>query len=185
MKKILVLTAGLLLAASTAFAQLGTTTVTSNLKVVVGPEAALTIQTAEADFTSPTNFSNYVSTNPTNFTYFVRTTEGSGTGAVTFRVTTDFSGGTGPSVQHPPTAGDALTYTCGAPTAPAAGSATQCSGSQTVAWATDMPVLSFGFGTHSHKAGDGASIASWTLSNDPLYQVGSYTATVTLTISAT
>jgi len=37
MKKILVLTAGLLLAASTAFAQLGTTTVTSNLKVVVGP----------------------------------------------------------------------------------------------------------------------------------------------------
>jgi hypothetical protein len=45
-------------------------------------------------------------------------------------------------------------------------------------------VATFGAGSSSANAGNSAS-TTWSLTNDPLYKTGSYSATVTYTISAT
>jgi hypothetical protein len=45
-------------------------------------------------------------------------------------------------------------------------------------------VATFGAGASSAVAGNSGSVA-WTLTNDPLYHTGAYSATVTFTISAT
>jgi hypothetical protein len=180
MKKILPLTAALLLATSLAYAQLGTTTVTNNLTVAPVAEAALTIGTSATLLTSSgTNFSDYTGTTP--LTYFIRTTQSGGTGTINLKVTTDFSTGTGgaPSVASPPDPSDTLKYTATVSTpGTAPGSA------QTASTGSTTPVASFGANAHSAKAGNSASVA-WDLSNDPLYPTGSYTATVTFTIAAT
>ena len=113
------MTAGLLLAASTAFAQLGTSPYTTTLNLTVGPEAALTVANNTTLASTGTNFNPY--TGSTALTYFIRTTKTGGTGNITLTVTTDFTGANnGPSLVSPPTAGDALTYT---PTVAAPGTA--------------------------------------------------------------
>ena len=72
-----------------------------------------------------------------------------------------------------------LSYTC-------AGSAagTGCSGSIAASESAGTDVRTFGADAHSADAGDSASV-NWTLLNKPTHKTGSYTATVTLTISAT
>jgi hypothetical protein len=124
-----------------------------------------------------TIFNPYTGT--TNLTYKIRTTQSTGTGNVTLKVTSDFSPANGPSVTTPPSAGDALTYTCTA-TAPATG----CSSATTASTASATSVATFGAGASSANAGNAASTV-WSLTNDPVYHTGSYTATVTYTISAT
>ena len=177
MKKTLLIAAVLLLTASLAHALLGTTAPTGQLSLTVGPEAGLTVVTGTTTLTSAgLNLSPYTGT--TNLTYFVRTTRVGGSGSVVLRVTTDFAGAGGPSVGTPPTAGDALKYTC---TVSAPGTA--CSGTQTSSTAATTPVATFGTDAHSAVAGNSASVA-WALTNDPLYATGSYTATVTYTIAA-
>jgi hypothetical protein len=94
-------------------------------------------------------------------------------------VTTDFSPSGGPSVANPPTAGDALTYSCTVSTP-----GTPCSGTQTASTTSSTPVASFGANARSDRAGNSGSVA-WTLTNDPLYETGSYSAVVTFTVSAT
>jgi len=185
MKKILALGAlALLLPASSALAQtLGTTSPTATVAVNVGPEAGLTIQTAALTLTqNGNNFSDYTGT--TNFTYFIRTTKSGGTGSIVLEVTTDFSsgGGNAPSVASPPTNSDHLYYSCSVPN-PTSGTATPCTGPVNSSTTTATNVASFGADARSAKAGVSSSV-TWSLSNDPLYQTGSYTATVTYTISA-
>ena len=156
------------------FAATGTTT----LQLTVGPEAAIQINTANTPLsTSTTTFANpFIGT--TNFTYKIRTTKVGGTGNVTAQVTSDFTAATnGPSVASPPTAGDALTYTC-----TVANPATACSGTQTASTSASTAVASFG--ADAHATGNAGSVA-WSLTNDPVYPTGSYSATVTFTISAT
>jgi hypothetical protein len=177
MKKTLLAAAALMITASFAHAQLGTTQVTNNVTVNVAAEAALTIGGAATSLTSSgTNFSDYTGSTP--FTYFVRTGASGGSGNINLKVTSDFSPNGGPSIATPPTAGDTLTYSC-----TVSSPATACSGSQTSSTSATTPVASFGANAHSAKAGNSASV-SWILSNDPLYQTGSYQATVTFTISA-
>src|SRR5215470_20202852 len=136
----------LLVTASVAHAQLGTSTGTTTVNVTVAAEAALNITNGTTNLTSTgTNFSNY--TGSTSLTYFIRTTQSTGAGSLTLKVTADFSPSGGPSVGTPPTAGDALSYTC--------------------------------------NVAANAATVSWTLTNDPKYKTGSYSATVTFTISAT
>jgi len=165
-----------LLMAVSAFAQFagsGTTT----LSVTPTAEAAIQINTSSTSLTSAgTTFNNY--TGQTNLTYKIRTTQSSGTGSITLKVTADFSPSGGPSVATPPTAGDALTYTCSV-TSPG----TACSGSQTASTSSATSVATFGAGASSTAAGNTGSV-SWTLTNDPVYKTGSYSATVTFTISA-
>ncbi|MGO8818023.1 MAG: hypothetical protein ACLQVG_25545 [Terriglobia bacterium] len=177
MKKVLVLTAGLLLAASTAFAQLGTTSPSGTLALNVAAEAGLVVNTATTTLTeSGANFQPYTGT--TGLTYFIRTSS-SGTGTIGLRVSTDFGPSGGPSVGTPPTTSDALTYV---PTISSPGTAV--AGQTASTSSTLTPVANFGNNAHSTYAGNSASIA-WSLTNDPLYAVGAYTATITYTISAT
>jgi len=166
----------LLVAGSMAFAQSGTTSPINNVNVTVAAEAGLTIGGNAVLTSSGTNFSDYTGT--TNFTYFIRTTVGGGAGAITLKVTSDFSPAGGPSVATPPTAGDALTYlnTVAAP-------GTAASGTQTASTSGVTQVGAFGADAHSTKAGNAGSTA-WTLTNDPLYKTGGYSAVVTYTISA-
>jgi len=150
----------------------------TNLNVTVEAEASLYVSTANTALTSTgTLFSDYTGT--TNFMYKIRTSKTSGAGNIQLKVTTDFSPSGGPSVANPPTAGDALTYSC---TVSSPG--TPCSGTQTASTTSNTPVGSFGANARSAREGNSGSVA-WTLTNDPLYETGSYSAVVTFTVSAT
>ena len=171
------------LALTTAFAMLAMAGLaqaqTTTLSVAIGPEASLTVTTGTTPLTtSGTNFATPY-TGTTAFTYQIRTTKTGGTGNITSKVTADFAGTGGPSVGTPPSTGDALTYTC-----TVANPGTACTGSQTSSTAATTPVASFGAGASSTKAGNSGSVA-WSLTDDPVYATGTYTATVTFTISAT
>jgi len=184
MKKILVLAAGLLLAASMAFAQLGASAPTATVQVNVNPEAALTIQTPALVLTQTgNNFTDY--SGVTAFTYFIRTTKTGGTGSIVLEVSTDFSAGGGntPSVAAPPTPSDHLYYSCTVPTATSGATTTPCTGPVNSSTTAATNVATFGADARSAKAGVASSV-TWGLTNDPLYQTGSYTATITYTISA-
>lgn len=177
MKKLLMVTSAMLLAASMSYAQSGTAT--ANLTVSVGAEAAIVVNTSPA-FGSSGIFGDYTST--TDLTYFVRTIT---TGKVTVKITTDFSPGGangGPSVAAPPTSGDLLTYSCTA-AAPSAGGVTPCGSATTASTATATTVVTFAANTQSAKVGNDLT-TSWDLTNDPNYKAGSYTAVATYTISA-
>jgi hypothetical protein len=163
----------LTLSAQAQFAGTGTT----SMSVTVAAEAALQVNTATTTLANVgTIFNAYTGT--TNFTYKVRTTKVAGTGTITLQVTSDFSPANGPSIATPPTAGDAMTYTC-TTTAPATG----CVGTVTSATASATSVATFGTNAHSANAGNAGSVA-WSLTDDPTYQTGAYSATVTFTISA-
>src|SRR5579872_1709503 len=158
---ILTFTASLGLAQSNT----GTTTVS----VTVGAEASLTVASPTALTAVGTVFNNY--TGSTVVTYFVRTTQSTGSGTITLKVTTDFSPANGPSVATPPTAGDALKYTC-----TGAAPATPCSGSQTALTTGTTPVASFAADAHTTTSGGSTVTTSWTLTNDPVYKTGTYNA---------
>lgn len=161
-------------AARAQFAGTGTTTVS----VTVAAEAAIQIDTPATTLTTAgTVFNPYTGT--TNFTYKIRTTKVGGSGTVTLQVTSDFAPAGGPSVGTPPSAGDTLAYTC---TVVAPGTA--CAGSQTSSTTAATSVATFGANAKSAKAGNSGNSVSWSLTNDPLYETGSYSATVTFTISA-
>ncbi|MGD0459132.1 MAG: hypothetical protein ABSC21_15465 [Terriglobia bacterium] len=180
MKKILTLVGvALLLTAPLARAQLGSSTGTTTVSVAVGAEAALNITNSSTPLTSAgTNFTNY--TGSTGLTYFVRTTQSGGSGSITLKVTSDFSPANGPSVTTPPNSGDKLAYTC-----TLTGAGTACSSSVTASTSSSTSVATFGADAHTvtFPGGDTATTA-WTLTNDPKYKTGSYSATVTFTISA-
>jgi len=168
--------AGVMLLAPAAHAQFAATG-TTTLSVTVGAEAALQVTTATTNLTaSGTIFNPFTGT--TNLTYKVRTTQSTGSGNITLKVTGDFGPTGGPSVATPPSAGDTLAYTC---TVAAPGTA--CTGSVTASTTAATSVATFGAGASSALAGNSASTA-WSLSNDPAYKTGAYSATVTYTISA-
>lgn len=168
---------GALAACPATYAQFGATG-TTTLSVTVAAEASLQVTTTTTTL-APTGtiFNPYAGT--TSLLYKIRTTTTTGAGTLTLKVTSDFSPANGPSVTTPPTAGDALTYTC---TVAAPGTA--CSGSQTASTAASTSVATFGAGAGSGTAGNSAS-TTWSLTNDPTYKTGAYSATVTYTISAT
>jgi len=155
-------------------AQTGTTT----LSVTVGPEAALTVTTGTTSLATTSTTFGLPFTGSTALTYQIRTTKSTGSGTLTLKITTDFGGTGGPSVGTPPSAGDTLQYTC---TVSAPGTA--CTGSQTASTSASTSVATFGAGASSTKAGNSASVA-WSLTDDPVYSTGTYTATATFTISA-
>lgn len=163
------------LGAASAFGQEFGASATTNLSVTIGPEAAIAITTADTALaTSGGLFAPFTGT--TNFLYKIRTAQTDGQGHISLKITSDFDGSGGPSVAKPPTAGDALTYTC------TTGSGTPCDSGQTASTSATTPVASFGSDVHSARDGDAGSVA-WSLTNDPAYKTGTYTAVATLTIS--
>ena len=157
----------------TAFGQFAATG-TTTLSVTVAPAAAIQINTATTTLTTSGSVFGAVYSGTTSFTYKMRTTFASGTGTITLQVTSDFSPANGPSVAG----GDPLTYTC------TLASGTACTGSVSASTAAATSVGTFGANAHSIDAGDAGSTA-WSLANLPHYRTGTYTATVTFTISAT
>jgi hypothetical protein len=173
-KTTLIIAACILLAMA-GLAQAQTTT----LSVVVGPEASLTVNTGTTSLsTASTAFADPY-TGTTSLTYFIRTTKTGGAGTMSVKITADFSGSGGPSVTTPPTAGDLLTYNC-----TVASPGTACTGPITALTSGTTSVATFGAGENSTKAGNSASLA-WSLTDDPVYATGTYTATATFTFSAT
>ena len=122
-------------------------------------------------------------TGTTNFTYFIRTTQSGGTGTIGLRVIDRLQrrrrrpfGGTSRPLTATP-----CTYI---PHRQQPGNGVPAR-RQLRTSATADPRRRFGANAHSdHSAGNSASVA-WALTNDPLYQTGAYTATITYTISAT
>lgn len=157
-----------------SFGPSGTTT----LSVVVGPEASIRINTTNSALAAAGTAFNNNFTGSTSFTYKIRTSKTGGTGTIGVQVTTDFSPGSGPSVANPPTAGDALSYTCSV-----TGPGTPCTGTQKASTTDTTPVATFGPDAHSSNTGNNGSLG-WSLTNDPKYGTGTYSATVTFTISA-
>jgi len=183
MRKFAFTIALLALSTTIGYAQTWNTSGTANLSVQVPVEAAISIDTGSLTTNLTTSGGLFANpfTGTTNFSYKIRTSKSSGTGKVQLYVSTDFNCASGgPCVTTPPSSGDALTYTC---TVAAPGSA--CTGTQTAttvaASATD--VATFGADAKSTSTGNSGSV-SWSLTNDPKYSTGTYTATVTFTISA-
>ena len=183
MKKILLVAViALLFAASLAYGQSGTGTTT--VSVTVAAEAALTVNTGTTTLTTTGFFANYTGT--TNLTYYIRTTQTTGTGSIVLQVTSDFGGvgcSGGPCVGTPPSAGDALTYSCTVSNPGNNGTATPCTAPVTAKTSAQTNVALFGADNRSLVGGNTGSV-SWALTDDPKYKTGTYTATVTFTISA-
>jgi hypothetical protein len=159
---LILLTLAIAIFSTAAFAQ------TTSLQVAVAPQASITVTNGTTSMTNGSAFGNYSGT--TNFTYKVRTTNATGTGAITMSMP-DFSQAGGPSVTG-------LTYGC---TMGATGTA--CTGtSNAVSISSSLPVASFGAGAHAN--GQSGSV-TWALTDDPTWAVNTYTTTVTYTISAT
>jgi len=167
----------LVLLTPNAFAQFNTTG-TTTVSVAVVAEASIRIDTPTTTLsTAGTIFNDYTGT--TSFTYRIRTGKDSGTGNIQLLVGPDFSPAGGPSVGTPPSAGDTLSYNC-----TVSSSGTACTGPLVASTTTPRNVATFGANARSTKAGDSGSV-SWILTNDPVYETGTYSATVTFTISAT
>jgi hypothetical protein len=167
----------LLLVASLAPAQ--NTTGTTQLSVSIGAEAALSVTNSTTLASTGTTFAAFAGS--TTLTYYVRTVA---SGSVTAQVTSDFSPAGGPSVATPPTAGDKLTYNCAMNQPGKNGSVTNCTANMQALTTSATNVATFGPDARSISAGNTGSV-NWTLSNDPAYKAGSYSATVTFTISTT
>jgi hypothetical protein len=167
------------LLALTGLAQAQNSTGTTTLSVAVGPEAALTVTTGTTTLATASTTFGAPFTGNTSLLYFIRTTKTGGTGTLTLKITSDFAGTGGPSVTTPPSTGDALTYACTVSTP-----GTACTGSQTASTSAATPLGTWGAAANSIKAGNAASVA-WSLTDDPVYATGTYTATATFTIAST
>ena len=115
-----------------------------------------------------------------NLQYLARTTTTSGGGSITLKAQSDFSPTGGPAIAK-------LQYTCSAATL-----GTSCSGTQTVSL-TATPVVTLpssactGSGGSSSCPGTNPQTATvnFSLPDNPVYKTGTYSVTLTLTISAT
>ena len=160
-------------------------TTTQTLQANISPLGGLFAITSPTTLTKTgTVFSTYTS-GAVSIQYRARTTQTTGSATITAKVTSDFSPTLGPSVATPPSAGDKLAYTCSGATL-----GTNCSGSITPSTTAATNVVTI---PASSCTGGGGSCSSadpntvsvlFTLTNDPKYKTGSYTATVTWTISA-
>ena len=120
--------------------------------------------------------------------YRARTTASSGTGSITVKASSDFTcASAGPCIATPPSTGDALSYTC---TGATLGS--NCAGSQTMSTTTAKNVVTAmpaaactGGGSPCSTADPNTVTLNFSLSDDPKYKTGSYSASLLFTISAT
>jgi hypothetical protein len=159
-----------------AHGQGGSGSATQTLTAAINPIAKLTVGGSLALSPGAAKFSPFQATLP--ISYEARTKIG---GAITAQVTSNFFPAGGPSA-----ASGALTYTCTGATLGAA-----CSGTQTASTTSQTPVLTLppsgctGGGGSCSPADPNTVNLNFTLTDDPGYQTGSYSATVTFTISAT
>lgn len=161
-----------------------TATVTQTLQVVVG--AAASFSTTSYSFVlgkTGTLFTSYAAV--LTPLYRVRTGTSVTTAGITVKASSDFTPPGGPSIASPPSPGDALSYTCSGPTL-----GTACTGTQTVSTTAATPVVKFpasactGAGSPCNNADPNSVTLNFSLTDDPKYKAGTYTATLQFTISA-
>jgi len=155
----------------------GTGVTTQTLTATIQPAWTLSAPTSAIMAGGPNPFQPFRSTFAVS--YRARTTP-SGSGSITLRITSDFSPSGGPT-----SAGGGLTYTCGA-----AGLGAACSGTQTASTSAQTPVVTLpaaactgGGGVCSNQDPNSLNL-TFVLADDPQYKTGSYSATITFTISA-
>jgi hypothetical protein len=149
---------------------------TATASVSIGAEAGLIVPATPNFSATGGAFGAFIGT--TNLTYFIRTSQTGGSGSIQMKVTTDFSPATGPSAS----AGN-LIYTCSGTNPGNSGTLIPCSGSIAASTTAQTQVTSFGPDARSSAGGNSASV-QWSLKNDPGFKAGSYSATVTFTVSA-
>jgi hypothetical protein len=161
-------------------------TTTQTLQANIAPLGGLFTISSSVTFTKVGTVFNSYTGGPVNIQYRIRTTQATGSGTITMKVTSDFAPANGPSVANPPTAGDKLTYTCSGATL-----GTNCTGAITASTTTATSVVAIpassctGSSPCSPATPDPNTVnVNFTLTNDPKYKVNSYSATVTWTISA-
>ncbi len=167
----------LLLAAGVLPAGGSTGTAGQTLTATLSPVGALSTPGTATLSTSSNTFQPFTATVPVS--YQIRTTP-VGSGTITLQVTSDFTPSGGPAASS-----GALTYVCSG-----ANLGTACSGTQTASTTSQTPVLAV---PASACTGDGGVCSSqnpnsmnvtFTLTDSPVYPTGTYSASVTFTISA-
>lgn len=158
----------------------GTGSLNQTLNATLSPIAKLSVPASLNLTAGATKFAPFSGT--LAISYRARTTPTpTGTGTITVQVSSDFLPTGGPSA-----AAAALSYTCGSATL-----GTPCSGTQTASTTVQTPVLTLP--SSACTGGGGACSASnpaslnlnLTLTDDPGYATGSYSAQLKFTISAT
>jgi hypothetical protein len=159
-------------------------TVTQTLSATIVPLGGLFTITSPLPLTKTSSTFNSFS-GTLILSYRARTSQGAGQGSITLKATSDFAPSGGPSIARPPNPADQFTYTCSGATLGIA-----CSGVQQVRTTAATPVVMFGC---SACTGGGAPCSAvdpntanvtFFLPDDPAYKTGSYSATLTWTISA-
>jgi len=165
--------------ASPARFQAATATATQSLSASISPIGKVSVPSSISLTDVGSTFASYAAT--LSVSYKVRTTPQGTGGSITMEAGSDFTPTGGPLLSS-----GNLTYTCSGPTL-----GTGCSGTQTVSTTTATPVLTIpasactgGGGSCSSSNPNTVSI-NLSLVNQPSFATGTYTTSVTLTISAT
>ena len=171
------------------YAQAQTTTANISLTTLAAGKISVAPATISLTNSSGTAFGNYTTATPTSVvvSYWIRT-RSAGTGTVTVYASADFTPAGGPSIASPPTAGDALTYTCTGATL-----GTGCSSALTVTTVSGSATNVVSIGALACTGGGGSCSTAipntvnlgFALTNDYKYKTGTYTATLRFTISET
>ncbi len=161
-----------------------TLTTTQTLRATIVPLGGLFTLTSPLALTrTGTTLNGFTGT--ITLSYRARTSQGTGQGTITVKATADFTPAGGPSIANPPSVGDKFTYSCSGATL-----GTSCSGTQTVSTTSATNVVSIGAsactggGAPCSTANPNSANVTFTLTDDPKYKTGSYSATLTWTISA-
>jgi hypothetical protein len=168
----------LVLALLPAYGAAATSTATQTLSAQINAIGKLSVPASATVTSAGTTFTGY--SGSLTVSYRARTTAATGSGSLTVQATADFSPAGGPSV-----AAGQLTYTCGAATL-----GTACSGTQTASTTSQTNIATIGSdactggGGSCSTANPNTVQTTLALANNPAYKTGTYSATLTFTISA-
>ena len=150
---------------------------TQTLSIVLSPAASITTPASVSLSSSGTTFGSFISPSVSIQSY-IRNSQVSGGGSITVKAA-EFTPTTGPKI-----ASGNVTYVCSA-----ASVGTACSGTQTLSTTATTPVVTFGPASCTGTGCTGTSPQSvrllFTLANSSQYKTGTYSATLTFTVSAT
>jgi hypothetical protein len=161
-----------------AFLSAATGTATQTLSAQINAISKVSVPSTLTVANAGTTFVGYAGNLAVS--YRARTTASTGSGSLTVKANADFSPAGGPSI-----ANGHLTYTCSSATL-----GTACSGTQTASTTSQTNVITVGASVCTGGGGSCSSVdpnsvqTSFTLTNTPSFQTGSYSATLTFTASA-
>ncbi len=172
------LRAAIVLTFAPAFLLGATGTTTQTLSAQINAIGKLSVPASLTVTHAGTTFASF--TGNLTVSYKARTTSATGSGSLTLQATADFSPAGGPSI-----AGGQLTYTCSSATL---GSA--CSGTQTASTSSQTSVVTMGASLCTGGGGSCSAVnpntvlSTFTLADNPAFKTGTYSATLTFTVSA-